>query len=94
MKEFTYRIEDPHGLHARPAGQLVTASKPFRSSVEVVYGEKTADAKRLLSLMTLGAIGGGVLRFRIIGEDEAEAARALEQFCRLEWMSEREGAPQ
>lgn len=84
MKEFTYIIEDPNGMHARPAGMLVTFAKRFGSDIRVKAGEKEADGKRLLSLMSLGAVHGTELTFRIFGEDEDSAATALEEFCRTQ----------
>ena len=82
MKEFHYRIEDPNGMHARPAGQLANYAKRFESAIRVRYKEKDADAKRLLSLMSLGAVHGGELVFSVEGIDEEEAALALESFCK------------
>ena len=84
MKAFTYRIEDPNGLHARPAGQLATFAKRFSASIRISLGEKNADAKRLLSLMSLGARCGSTLTVQALGEDEEEAARALEELCRVQ----------
>lgn len=82
MKSFTYRIEDPNGMHARPAGALATQAKKFESEITVRVGEKKADGKRLLSLMSLGATCGVKLFFEIIGKDEEKAAAALEALCR------------
>ncbi|MBQ8415503.1 MAG: HPr family phosphocarrier protein [Clostridia bacterium] len=81
MKEFTYRIADPNGLHARPAGKLATFAKQFESEVRIKNGEKEADGKRLLALMSLGALHGSELHFCITGEDEDRAKEALEAFC-------------
>ena len=85
MKEFTYQIEDPNGMHARPAGKLATFAKQFIASVRVCAGEKEADGKRLLSLMSLGATRGTMLRFVLEGEDEERACRELETYCRDWW---------
>lgn len=82
MKQFTYRIEDPNGMHARPAGALATFAKRFQSDIRVRAGEKEADGKRLLSLMSLGATHGTELTFAITGEDEETAAAELEAFLR------------
>ena len=82
MKEFTYKIEDPNGLHARPAGMLATFAKRFDSNVAVEANGKRADGKRLLSLMSLGAVCGTELCFTINGSDEDDAAAQLERFCR------------
>ena len=88
MKQFTYRIEDPNGMHARPAGMLATFAKKFQSDVRVRAGEKEADGKRLLSLMSLGAVHGSELTFTVTGEDEESAARELEEFCRQQNVSD------
>ena len=81
MKSFTYRIEDPNGMHARPAGTLAAQAKKFNSEVTVRVGEKKADGKRLLSLMSLGATHGTELIFDICGNDEEKAAATLLELC-------------
>ena len=85
MKEFTYTIVDKDGMHARPAGRLVACAKQFASGISVRANGKTADAKRLISLMMLGAVLGTTLTFCVTGEDEERAARELERFCRTQW---------
>ena len=80
MKEFTYQIKDPNGMHARPAGRLATFAKQFKSEIRVEANGKTADAKRLLSLMSLGAGSGATLTFCVTGEDEEGAAAELRAF--------------
>jgi len=82
MKQFFYRIQDPNGLHARPAGQLATFAKRFSSDIRVSANGKEVDGKRLLSLMSLGASHGTQLAFSISGEDEENAATALEVYLR------------
>lgn len=82
MKQFFYRIEDPNGLHARPAGQFATYAKRFACDVRVKVGEKEVDGKRLLALMTLGAGAGSELCVTLCGEDEQAAAIALEVYLR------------
>ncbi len=87
MKEFFYTVEDPNGMHARPAGKLATFAKQFDAEIRVLYKEKEADAKRLLSLMSLGAVHGGVLTFRVTGAEEEKTGEALERFCKESWGS-------
>ncbi|MBQ2766763.1 MAG: HPr family phosphocarrier protein [Clostridia bacterium] len=81
MREFTYTITDAHGIHARPAGLLAETAKRFSSAISVLCGDRTADGKRLLALMSLGARCGDALSFRIEGADEDEAADALLRTC-------------
>ena len=55
MKKFTYTITDPSGIHARPAGVLVKAIKPFASTCTITKGEKTVDLRKLMQLMGMDA---------------------------------------
>lgn len=77
MIEFRHCLGDPNGLHARPAGQLATTAKRFVSDVRVTANGREVDGKRLLALMSLGAVFGTELHFCISGADEKEAAEAL-----------------
>ena len=36
MKEFTYTIKEPVGIHARPAGMLAKEAKAHESTVTIV----------------------------------------------------------
>ena len=85
MKTFRYTIKDANGMHARPAGKLATYAKQFSSQIRIKTEDKEADAKRLLALMSLGAVCGATLEFVITGEDEEEACAALERFCVESW---------
>ena len=82
MKSFTYTVADEHGVHARPAGVIVGCAKNFSSSVTVKRENREANAKRLLSLMGLGAKCGDLLEFFVEGSDEQAAAKELERVCR------------
>ncbi len=82
MKTFEYTVSSEHGIHARPAGRLVSCAKRFSSDIKISCGEREADAKQLLAVMSLGGRRGDVLSFTVVGEDEEGAARELEQLCR------------
>lgn len=77
MKTFEYTVNDENGIHARPAGVIVSAAKKFDSSVSFECGGKTADGKRLFSVMALGAARGDVITVRAEGTDEETAAEEL-----------------
>lgn len=80
MKEFQYVIQDPVGLHARPAGLLVKQAGGFQSKVTVECNGKSADARKLIMLMSLGIKQGMEVTCKIEGEDEEAAAEALQRF--------------
>lgn len=78
MKEFSFVIQDPAGIHARPAGILVKQAMTFQSAVRILKGDKTGDLKRIFSVMALGAKQGDHLTVQVEGPDEEQAAAALE----------------
>ena len=82
MKEFKHVINDPLGMHARPAGMLVKAVAPYTSKITVTAPTGTADAKRLMALMRLAAKQGMELTVTIDGADEEKAATELEAFLK------------
>ena len=77
MKQFTAIIQNPTGLHARPAKLFVNTAKQFKSTVRVQNGEKNANAKSMISMLTLGAERGAEIMISVDGDDEEEAAAAL-----------------
>lgn len=89
MKTFIYTVADEHGIHARPAGLLISCAKRFASDIKICklangsdgVCEKEADGKRLLSVMSLGARCGDRLKFTVSGVDEDEAAAELQSCC-------------
>ena len=80
MKEIKHVINDPLGMHARPAGMLVKAVAPFASKITVTAPTGTADAKRLMALMRLAAKQGMELTITVEGPDEEKAATELQAF--------------
>ena len=80
MKEFKHVINDPMGMHARPAGMLVKAVAGYASKITVTAPTGTADAKRLMALMRLAAKQGMELTISIEGPDEEKAATELQAF--------------
>ena len=80
MKEFNFTIKDPEGIHARPAGMLVKEASRFQSSITILSGEKSGDAKRIFAVMALGAKCGDTITLRVEGSDEDEAASSMQTF--------------
>lgn len=78
MKQLEITINNETGLHARPAKTLVNLVKQFKSSVTIWHGEKKANAKSLISVLTLGASKGSQLKIEVDGEDEETALTEIE----------------
>lgn len=81
MKQFTYTIADPVGIHARPAGLLAKAVKGLDSTVTVVKSDgKSAVASKLMALMGLGVKTGETITVTVEGGNEEANAALMEQF--------------
>lgn len=82
MKQFTYTITDPVGVHARPAGLLAKQAKTLDSVVTITKadGSKSAAATKLMALMGMGIKSGETVTVTIEGGNEEANAAAMEQF--------------
>lgn len=80
MKQFTYIIQDPVGLHARPAGLLVKEAARFAADISIECRGKTVGAKKLFGVMGLGVKGGDTVTIATSGDDEEAAVQALAEF--------------
>ena len=80
MKEFSYTVKDPLGIHARPAGLLVKKLQEFASEATILRGEDQCDGKKLLALMKMRVKEGQTLTFRFEGSDEEAAATSVGEY--------------
>lgn len=79
MLVWNYEIRDSEGLHARPSSKLVMTAIKYKSSIRIIYGENSADAKDILEVMALGVYKSAKIIVQIQGEDEVEALEAVKQ---------------
>jgi phosphotransferase system HPr (HPr) family protein len=77
MPEITLTIRNKVGLHARPAALFVQTASKFKSKIDVEYKDTTANAKSILSVLTLGADQGASITIRAEGDDADQALVAL-----------------
>jgi phosphotransferase system HPr (HPr) family protein len=77
MKSVEYTVKNNIGLHARPAAIFVKKANEFTSKIEIKKEEKTANAKSIINVMSLGAVKGSTLTIQAKGEDECEAVDSL-----------------
>ncbi len=75
--EKTLILVNKVGLHARPASLFVQTAARFASTITVASNGRTANAKRMLSVLQLGAEHGASLSVTAEGDDAAEAVAAL-----------------
>lgn len=65
------------GLHARPAALFVKEANKFKSNIQLKNDTKTANAKSIISVLSLGAAHGSTFKLVAEGPDEKEALDAL-----------------
>ncbi|WP_408070010.1 HPr family phosphocarrier protein [Butyrivibrio sp. JL13D10] len=70
-------IKNPTGLHLRPAGNLCKVAMNYKSHITFMYGDNSANAKSVLSVLGACIKCGDELEFKCEGPDENEAMEAL-----------------
>jgi phosphocarrier protein len=78
------KLKNRSGLHARPAAVFVRKCKAFKSIIKVQKGDKVADAKNILQVLSLGADCGDEILIEINGEDEKIAAEEIKKLVEEE----------
>ena len=81
MKKLEYVIQKEEGLHMKEAVEFVDMTEEFRSEIEVEKKEvRMVSGKSLLGIISLIARKGDRLYVTVLGEDEEEAAEAIQKF--------------
>jgi phosphocarrier protein HPr len=75
-----YVIIDPHGMHARPATVLLKLARQYKSDFSLKKDGKQIQMKSMLNILSLAAKYGDTVSVIVEGEDETEAAAALDHF--------------
>lgn len=65
------------GIHARPAAVFVKTASGFKSDIKVEKDGKAVSAKSIISVLSLCINKGSTITISAVGEDEAEAVKAL-----------------
>ncbi len=75
------KVVNPLGLHARAAASLVRLAGTFQSDIKIIRTDNAvvADAKSILSVLTLAAAKGTELKIEARGEDKKEAIQKIEE---------------
>ncbi len=77
MKTLRLIVNNPIGIHARPAALLAQACVGFKSSVLIRCNNKEAAGNNVLQILSLNAKKGDSLVFEIEGDDEELACRQI-----------------
>ncbi len=72
-------VNNPQGIHARPADLIVRLAKQYQANIEFVKDNYRVDGKSILNLMTLAAEQGTQLVIEAEGPDALAALEALSE---------------
>ena len=70
-------IRNEMGLHLRPAGTLCKAALQYQCSVQITNGERSGNAKSMISVLSTLVRGGDEITISCDGPDEEEALKGL-----------------
>lgn len=77
MQKTDLPIQNKLGLHARPAANFVELAQQFACELILIKDGKQANAKSILSLMTLDVRANDLVTIQADGPDEVDAIQAL-----------------
>ncbi|MBE6623824.1 MAG: HPr family phosphocarrier protein [Ruminococcaceae bacterium] len=72
-------IKNSVGLHARPATFFIQKANTYKSSIWVECGDRRANAKSLLGVLSLAIVQGTEVTLIADGSDETEALEGLSE---------------
>ena len=72
------RVSNDLGLHLRAAGVLARVATRFQCQISLRRETHTANAKSIMSVLSLAAATGTILELITNGSDEEEAAQQIE----------------
>ncbi|TDX58877.1 HPr family phosphocarrier protein [Orenia marismortui] len=70
-------ISNKSGLHARPASLLIDAANKFEAKIEIIHGNREANLKSIISVMSLAIGCGEEVTLRVEGTDAKEALNKI-----------------
>ncbi len=77
MTERRVTVVNSHGIHARPAAEIVKTAAKFKANITIVRDDLDVNGKSIMGVMMLAAECGAEVLIRAEGEDEAAAIDAL-----------------
>ena len=77
MAERSVQIVNKHGLHARPAAEIVKTASKFACDITISRDDLEVNGKSIMGVMMLAAECGATITLRATGTDADAALDAL-----------------
>lgn len=88
MLQDQIEVTNPKGIHARPSGMLAKTALEFQSVILLELRGVEANAADIMSILTLGAFQGDVLKVTVEGADEEAAMNKIREIFALNFNDE------
>lgn len=79
MKRTVVIIDNPSGLHARPASLLVAQAQKYASQIIIEKGDASINGKSIIGILGLGVVKGDEIHLICEGEDEEVAIEGMKK---------------
>lgn len=78
MKQFTYVVKNPFGIHVRPSGAIAKQAGEYPNTlITITRGPETVAADSAVKLMSLGVKKGDTIVLTCDGEYEQDAIEVI-----------------
>ena len=77
MAERSVQIVNKHGLHARPAAEMVKVASKFKADITISRDDLEVNGKSIMGVMMLAAEYGATITLKASGPDADDALDAL-----------------
>ncbi len=85
MERLTIRLNNPEGLHARPAAIFVQVASKYTSELEIEAHGVIVNGKSIIGIMSLGAFHGEEITLMAKGVDEKQLIQELKELIEDEF---------
>lgn len=75
-----FKVQNPTGLHMRPAGQLAELCKTLPDEIRLVTDKNSVNPKSILNILTAGMKCGTVITVEAEGETEQQSGEKIIDF--------------
>ena len=82
------KVQNKHGLHARPCSMLVKTASQFRSEFSINKDDLCINGKSIMGVMMLAAEYGSELELVLNGIDEKIAMESIEKMFESKFLEE------
>ncbi len=80
MTTKSIQIDWPEGVEMKSIAMLIQKASNYSSTIHISKGDRRANAKSLLGMMSLGIEDGADIEISAEGSDEEEAVAAIVDF--------------